>query len=176
MSILILGVIFAVGLIALVGAAFLVLGEGQTEATPHARRTPLEAIPAPAPTETMSNRPTAAARPTILLPKDEDALAAYRPSGSLPNLPGSSLPSRPSRSLSRENPPKPREEELRARLNGHFHELSEELCNLDQQVGEVEQRLGSLKEIVARLTQTGTEHLLVEDYTQPLPGFPVEEP
>jgi hypothetical protein len=171
MSILILGVIFAVGLIALVGAAFLVLGEGQTEATPHARRTPLEAIPAPAPTETIS---TAAARPTILLPKDEDALAAYRPSGSLPNLPGSSVPSRPSRSLSRENPPKPREEELRARLNGHFHELSEELGSLDQQVGEVEQRLGALKGIVARLTQTGTEHLLVEDHTQSLPGFPVE--
>ena len=171
MSILILGVIFAVGLIALVGAAFLVLGEGQTEATPHARRTPLEAITAPAPTETMS---TTAARPTILLPKDEDALAAYRPSGSLPNLPGSSLPSRPGGSLSRENLPKPREEELRARLNGHFHELSEELGSLDQQVGEVEQRLGALKEIVARLTQTGTEHLLVEDHTQSLPGFPVE--
>jgi hypothetical protein len=176
MSILILGVIFAVGLIALVGAAFLVLGEGQTEATPHAGRTPLEAIPAPPPTETMSSRPTAAGRSTILLPKDEDALAVSRPSGSLPNLTGSSLPSRSGGSLSRETLPKPREEELRARLNGQFHELAEELGSLHQQVGEFEQRLGSLNEIVARLTQTGTEHLLVEDHTQSLPGFPVEEP
>ena len=173
MSILILGVLFAVGIIALVGVAFLVLGEGRTEATPHAGRTPLEAIPAPAPTETMSSRSTAAARPTIRLP-DEDALASYRPSGSLPNLPGSSLPSRPSGSLSRETFPKPREEELRARLNGHLHELSEGLGSLDQQVGEVEQRLGALKEIVARITQTDNEHLLVEDHTQSLPGFPVE--
>ena len=176
MSILILGVIFAVGLIALVGAAFLVLGEGQTEATPHAGRTPLEAIPAPPPVETMSNRPTAAGRPTILLPKDEDALAASRPSGSLPNLPGSSVPSRPSGSLSWENPPKPREEELRARLNGPFHELSEELGSLHQQVGAFEHRLGSLEEIVARLGETGQEHLLGEDYTPSLSGFPVEEP
>jgi hypothetical protein len=175
MSTLILGVLFAVGLIALVGVAFLVLGEGRTEATPDVRRTPLEAIPAPAPVETMSSRPTEASRPTILLP-DEEALASSRPSGSLPTIPGSSLPSRPSGSLSLETLPKPQEEEPRARLNGQFHELSEELRSLDQQVGTVEQRLGSLKEIVARLSQTGNDHPMGEGYPQSLPGLPVEEP
>lgn len=165
MSILILGVIFAVGLIALVGAAFLVLGEGQTEATPRAGRTPLEAIPAPAPTGSMSSDGLSAARPTIRLP-DEDALASSRS--------GSSVPSRPSGSLSRENLAKPREEELRVRLNGQFHELAEELGSLHQQVGAFEQRLGSLHELVAHLTQASNEHVLLEDPTQSLPGFPVE--
>jgi hypothetical protein len=173
MSILILGVLFAVGLVALAGVAFLVLGEGRTEATPAAGRTPLEAIPAPV--ETTSSRPTEASRPTIPL-TDEDALASHRPSGPLPNIPDSSLLSRPGRSLSGETLSKPQEEEPRAGLNGQFHELSEELRSLDQQVGAVEQRLGSLKEIVARLTQTDNGHLLGGDYPQSLPGLPVEKP
>jgi hypothetical protein len=175
MSTLILGALFAVGLIALGGVAFLVLGEGRTQATPQAARTPLEAIPAPAPTQTRSSRPTEASRPTIRLP-DEEALVSYRLSGPLPNIPGSSLPSRPSGSLSWENLAKPQEEEPRTRLNGQFHELSEELRSLHQQVGAFEQRLGSFNEIVARLTQTDDEHLPVEDPAQSLPDFPVEEP
>lgn len=134
MSLLIIGGLFALGVVAILGAILLGISEQRRE---NARANALSApvsLPVDERTASLSppSAPLTTARPTI--PLD-------RPTTRLPN----------------EEPP------TYAALNGQFHELADEIRELHQQAWDLEQRLSTLTGTITRIERLQNGHTSVEE-------------
>lgn len=133
MSLLIIGGLFALGVVAILGAVLLGISEQRRE---NARANALAAQTLPVGEQTSSLPPTSApvttARPTI--PLD-------RPAALLDHEEPAALPA----------------------LNGQFHELADEIRELHQQAWDLEQRLSTLNETIARIERRQNGHTSIEE-------------
>lgn len=133
MSLLIIGGLFALGVVAILGAVLLGISEQRRE---NARANALAAqVSLPVGEQTSSRPPASApvttARPTI--PLDRPALLDHEEPSALPAL------------------------------NGQFHELADEIRDLHQQAWDLEQRLSTLTETIARIERRQNGHTSIEE-------------
>jgi hypothetical protein len=149
-NLLIIGGLFAVAILAVVGIVFLSLSERGAEA---ARRA--NAQPAPAtPTVTQS------ARPTVPLTAVENREPTVRTAANEPVIQRQRF-SRKSETNSADR----EENQLLPMLNGQFHEFVDELRDLHQQSWELEQRLSVLTQMVDHIERTQGNRISIEEET-----------
>lgn len=158
MNLLIIGGLFVVGILALVGAIFLGMSEQRAARNNHAQPE-LPAAPAAAPpTSTVTRQLSQPAQsvPTQSVPVQ----SISRPLSETPTMvrstPGYTMTDEPT-FAGHESTFANREpaHELPT-LNGQFHEVVREIRTLHQQASQLEQRLNSLTELVNRLERTQT--------------------
>ena len=143
MNFLIIGGLIVIGVLALVGAIFLGMGEQRT-ARNNRVEPELPAAPAAAPTITRQLSQPAQSVPTQSVSRpltETPTLTRPTPSYSVPTE-----PSFASQEPTRELPT----------LNGQFHEVVSEIRTLHQQALHLEQRLNILTDMVDRLEHTAT--------------------
>ena len=152
MNLLIIGGLFAVAILAIVGIVLLSLSERGAEAARRASTT--SAAP------TVPSTVPSTARPTVPLTAQENR------EPTLPPRP----PARES-AIQRQSPSKKREttsadreeKQLLPMLNGQFHEFVDELRGLHQQAWELEQRLSVLTQMVDRVERTQANRISIEE-------------
>lgn len=133
MSLLIIGGLFALGVVAILAAVLLGLSEQRREnARANALAAPVS-LPADERTNSLSqmSAPLTTARPTI--PLDRAARLDHEEPAALPAL------------------------------NGQFHELADEIRELHQQAWDLEQRLSTLTETIARIERRQNGHTSIEE-------------
>ncbi len=148
MNILIIGGLFAVAILAIIGIVLLFLGERGAEA---ARKASMQS---PAPTVAKSARPTAP-----LTPADNHEPAA-RPVAKEPVIQRRTFP-RQAEAASADADHE--ENALLPMLNGQFHEFVDELRDLHQQAWELEHRLSTLTQMVDRIERSQAHHISIEE-------------
>lgn len=134
MSLLIIGGLFALGVVAILGAILLGIGEQRRENA----RTNAHSAPVPLPVDER----------TASLPQAAAPLTTARPTIPL---------DRPNTRLSHEEPPD------YPALNGQFHELADEIRELHRQAWDLEQRLSTLTDTIARIERLQNGHTSIEE-------------
>jgi len=130
MSLLIIGGLFALGVVAILGAILLGIGEQRRE----------NALSAP-----------------VSRPVDERTASLSSPSAPLTTA-------RPTIPLDRPTTRLPNEESTTyTALNGQFHELAAEIRELHQQAWDLEQRLSTLADTIARIERLQNGHTSIEE-------------
>ena len=145
-NLLIIGGLFAIALLAIIGIVALSLGERRAEA---ARKTPVQA---PEPTITRT------ARPTVPLASAENHDSVARPVAKEPVIQRRSFPRQGETGSTNQQ-----ENSLLPMLNGQFHEFVDELRSLHQQAWELEHRLSSLTQMVDRIERSQAHHVSIEE-------------
>lgn len=151
MNLLIIGGLFVLGILALVGAIFLGMSEQRAaarnnRAEPHL---PAAATPPPATRQISQSAQSVPAQSTSRPLTEAPTMVRPTPSYSVADEP--TFASREPTFVNREP-----ERELPA-LNGQFHEVVSEIRTLHQQALQLEQRLNILTEMVDRLERAQTD-------------------
>lgn len=146
MNLLIIGGLFAVAVLAVVGIVFLSLSERGAEA---ARRANAQLAAPPI---------ARSARPTVPLTAAEDREPALRTAAKEPVIQRQRF-SRKSETNSADRD----ENQLLPMLNGQFHEFVDELRDLHQQAWELEQRLSVLTQMVDHIERTQANRISIEE-------------
>ncbi len=149
MNILIIGGLFAVAILAIIGIVLLFLGERGAEAT---RKASIQS-PAPAPTTVAKS-----ARPTVPLTPTENHEPTARPVAKEPIIQRRTFP-RQDETASADH----EENALLPMLNGQFHEFVDELRDLHQQAWELEHRLSTLTQMVDRIEHSQAHHISIAE-------------
>lgn len=134
MSLLIIGGLFALGVVAILGAVLLGISEQRRE-----------------------NARANAATVPVSLPVDEQATSLPRASAPLTTARPTIPLDRPTALLDHEEPA------ALPALNGQFHELADEIRELHQQAWDLEQRLSSLTKTIARIERRQNAHTSIEE-------------
>ena len=146
MNLLIIGGLFAVAILAVVGIVFLSLSERNAEAVRKANTQP-------------ATPPIArSARPTVPLTATEDREPAPHTAAKEPVIQRQRF-SRKSETNSADR----EENQLLPMLNGQFHEFVDELRDLHQQAWELEQRLSVLTQMVDHIERTQANRISIEE-------------
>jgi len=133
-SLLIIGGLFALGVVAILGAILLGISEQRHENT---RANPISA--------------------PVSLPVDERTASLAPPSASLTTARPTIPLDRPTTQLANEEPP------TYGALNGQFHELADEIRELHQQAWDLEQRLSTLTDTITRIERLQNGHTSIEE-------------
>jgi hypothetical protein len=147
-NILIIGGLFAVAILAIIGIVLLSLSERGAEA---ARKANLQS---PAPTIAKT------ARPTVPLTPADNHESAARPVAKEPAIQRRTFP-RQAETASASSDHE--ENALLPMLNGQFHEFVDELRDLHQQAWELEHRLSTLTQMVDRIERSQPHHISIEE-------------
>ena len=183
---LVVGVLFAIGIIALVAVILLAASEQQAQNQAAQNQTTISGFRAAvaAPYEQQRSAvPPAVQRPNSSLsspsvPKEQQRSVAPT-AGSSRSLPSPSIPKVPSpsdvtekmRSLKTAHlsPPRNDEEQSTAGLTDQLHALLRELQALHQQSSEIERRLALLSEIAIRQERMQSGHIDMNEESPPIP-------
>ncbi|HVB25508.1 MAG TPA: hypothetical protein VNG51_26460 [Ktedonobacteraceae bacterium] len=149
MNILIVGGLFAVAILAIIGIVLLSLSERGAEA---ARKASAQSASLAAPTLAKS------ARPTVPLTPQEHSEPVTRPAAKEAVIQRRTFP-RKGEAASTDH----EENSLLPMLNGQFHEFVDELRDLHQQAWELEHRLSTLTQMVDRIERTQTNRISIEE-------------
>lgn len=181
MATLIVGGLFAIGIIAAVAAVFLTLGERRSQNQVVRNQAALAASREQQRSEAEREERSARERDIALAAsreqqRSEPQTTMPNPNGSLsfsrvPNMPSSSTVSEGRRPRTTERLPLPDdgEDQLAAGFASQFRALTGELQSLQQHSDEIERRLMLLNEIAVRLEQMQDGHVNVD---QGLPSVP----
>jgi hypothetical protein len=146
-SLLIVGGLLIVGVLAIVGVVMLSISEQRSEATK------VKAVSQVQPA--LASTPQAVETPAS---QAQSGLITTAPVGEV------STSRRPTTPLDERRAFVPSEEEqLRAALNGQFHELSHEIHNLHDQAWQLEQRLGVLTGMIDRIERASSGRTKIEE-------------
>lgn len=148
MNILIIGGLFAVAILAIIGIVLLSLSERGAEATRKA------SIQSPAPAVVKS------VRPTVPLTPAENHKSTARPIAKEPVIQRRTFPRQAEAASDDADHEK---NALLPMLNGQFHEFVDELRDLHQQAWELEHRLSSLTQMVDRIERSQPHHISIEE-------------
>ena len=146
MNLLIIGGLFAVAVLAVVGIVFLSLSERSAEVARKANMQPV--------TPTVAKT----ARPTVPLNPSENHEPTMRTATKEPGIQRRGFPRK-----SETNSADRAENQLLPMLNGQFHEFVDELRELHQQSWELEQRLSVLTQMVDHIERTQANRISIEE-------------
>jgi len=138
-SLLIVGGLFIVAVLAIVVMIFVLRGEPDTNATASA--------PSPKPLAAEQNEP-----------------ATQKTSASKPSVAAQTAPV-PTEDFTT-GPEDPQTDEWNPVANGQFHELANELRTLHQQAQEFEYRLSVLRDMIERIEYARHNHMTIEEHAQ----------
>jgi len=145
-NLLIIGGLFAVAILAIIGIVLLALSERGTETTRKANAQ----LTAPTVAKT--------ARPTVPLNIPENGEHAELPVAKESVIQRRTFPRKGEAASANHE-----ENSLLPMLNGQFHEFVDELRDLHQQAWELEHRLSTLTQMVDRIERTQTNRISIEE-------------